>query len=139
MLGEAAVSFNYYFLITGSEKRRLKMAKRRSKFLQAGDANGNITPLPKSIDDLNGSPTDTFEFHRTALSYAYLHSVSFVMSFSVTIAHELAPDRGRHPPLPDAILDNVPHIPWGTQATEVCIVLMGIIFAMVCIIFHKYR
>ncbi|XP_030844218.1 sphingomyelin synthase-related protein 1-like [Strongylocentrotus purpuratus] len=78
------------------------------------------------------------EYWKTLVSCLYLNLVSFSMCYAVTVTHQAAPDRRVHPPLPDAIMDNVPYIPWGTQGAEVCTMVLGVVLILVCVV-HKHR
>ena len=49
---------------------------------------------------------------KTILAFSYVLLVSWVTAFVMVIVHDRVPDMDKYPPLPDIILDNVPHIPW---------------------------
>ena len=49
---------------------------------------------------------------KTLLAFLYVLLVSWVTAFVMVIVHDRVPDMEKYPPLPDIILDNVPHIPW---------------------------
>ena len=44
----------------------------------------------------------------------------------------------KYPPLPDIILDNVPHIPWAFEICEVTAMMLLTVWCLV-ILFHKHR
>ena len=49
---------------------------------------------------------------KTLLAFLYVLLVSWVTAFVMVIVHDRVPDMEKYPPLPDIILDNVPHILW---------------------------
>ena len=49
---------------------------------------------------------------KTLLAFLYVLLVSWVTAFVMVIVHDRVPDMEKYPPLPDIILDNVPHIPF---------------------------
>ncbi len=56
----------------------------------------------------------------------------------MVIVHDRVPDMERYPPLPDLLLDNLPHIPWAFEMCEfTAMVLLGV-WMVVCA-FHKHR
>jgi len=68
----------------------------------------------------------------------YGMAVSWLTALVMTVVHDRVPDMAKYPPLPDIILDNVPHIPWAFEMTELTgMTLMAIWILM--IMFHKHR
>ena len=49
---------------------------------------------------------------KTILAFSYVLLVSWVTAFVMVIVHDRVPDMEKYPPLPDIIIDNIPHIPW---------------------------
>jgi hypothetical protein len=75
---------------------------------------------------------------KTALAVMYGMAVSWLTALVMTVVHDRVPDMAKYPPLPDIILDNVPHIPWAFEMTELTgMALLAIWFIM--IVFHKHR
>ena len=64
-------------------------------------------PAPKS----NLATTLDPERWKLALAICYTLSVSWLTAMVKTVVHHRVPDMNKFPPLPDIILDNVPHIP----------------------------
>jgi len=75
---------------------------------------------------------------KTAVAIMYALSVSWLTALTMTVVHDRVPDMNKYPPLPDIILDNVPHIPWAFEMTEVTGMTLLSIWLMV-ILFHKHR
>jgi len=75
---------------------------------------------------------------KTALAMIYALSVSWLTALIMTVVHDRVPDMNKYPPLPDIILDNVPHIPWAFEMTEVTGMALFSIWILV-ILFHKHR
>jgi len=75
---------------------------------------------------------------KTGLAMMYGMAVSWLTALVMTVVHDRVPDMAKYPPLPDIILDNVPHIPWAFEMTELTgMTLMAIWLLM--IMFHKHR
>jgi len=75
---------------------------------------------------------------KTAVAIIYALSVSWLTALTMTVVHDRVPDMNKYPPLPDIILDNVPHIPWAFEMTEVTGMTLLSIWLLV-ILFHKHR
>ena len=56
---------------------------------------------------------------KTVIAIIYALSVSWLTALTMTVVHDRVPDMNKYPPLPDIILDNVPHIPWAFEMTEI--------------------
>jgi len=91
-------------------------------------------PSPKSNLATNIVP----ERWKLALAICYALFVSWLTAFVMTIVHDRVPDMNKYPPLPDIILDNVPHIPWAFEMTEITGMTLLTIWLLV-IIFHRHR
>jgi len=75
---------------------------------------------------------------KAGLSFVYVLFVSFATAFVMTLVHDRVPDMNKYPPLPDLILDNVPHIPWAFMMCEVSgMVLLSL--WLIVLLFHKHR
>jgi hypothetical protein len=75
---------------------------------------------------------------KLALAICYALFVSWLTAVVMTVVHDRVPDMNKYPPLPDIILDNVPHIPWAFEMTEITGMTLLTIWLLV-IIFHKHR
>jgi len=75
---------------------------------------------------------------KTMVAFLYALTVSWLTALTMTFVHDRVPDMNRYPPLPDLILDNVPHIPWAFEMTEVTGMALFSIWTLM-IIFHKHR
>ncbi|VEL28747.1 unnamed protein product, partial [Protopolystoma xenopodis] len=84
----------------------------------------------------NEAKVESYTKHWKVLAsglYAFL--VFGLSSFAMVLAHERLPDISKYPPLPDILLDNLPHIPWAFKAAEVvCILLLST--WVVILVFH---
>ena len=72
------------------------------------------------------------------LSMGYALASYCTTCFFVIVANDRLPDRDKHPPLPDLVLDNMPYIPWGSTAAE-CILLVLLIMVLGLAVIHKNR
>merc|ERR1719187_1207140 len=75
---------------------------------------------------------------KLALALIYGLFVSWLTAVTMTVVHDRVPDMNKSPPLPDIILDNVPHIPWAFEMAEISGMILLFIWALV-ILFHKHR
>ncbi|PIC17543.1 hypothetical protein B9Z55_023752 [Caenorhabditis nigoni] len=72
------------------------------------------------------------------IAFAY-SSLSFLMtSFVMVLVHDRVPDTKTYPPLPDIVLDNVPHIPWAFDMCETIGLVLAIVWFTV-LFFHNER
>lgn len=85
----------------------------------------------------NGLPC-TNNLQRGVVSAFYATCVSFITAVVMTVVHDRVPDTSKYPPLPDLMLDNIPHIPWAFSMAELMIIIMGLILITVVLV-HKHR
>lgn len=85
----------------------------------------------------NGLPC-TNNLQRGLVSALYALAVAFLTACTMTIVHDRVPDTSIYPPLPDLVLDNLPHIPWAFATAEIAILVLGVIM-MLILILHKHR
>uniref|UniRef100_A0A1I7UAN2 SAM domain-containing protein n=1 Tax=Caenorhabditis tropicalis TaxID=1561998 RepID=A0A1I7UAN2_9PELO len=72
------------------------------------------------------------------IAFAY-SSLSFLMtSFVMVLVHDRVPDTKTYPPLPDLVLDNVPHIPWAFDMCETIGLVLAVVWFTV-LFFHRER
>jgi len=75
---------------------------------------------------------------KAILAFLYVLLVSWITAFVMVIVHDRVPDMETYPPLPDILLDNLPHIPWAFEMCEVSgMVLLGL--WVLVVLFHKHR
>ena len=55
---------------------------------------------------------EAYEWSKVAFSVCYALLVSFITALTMTVVHSRVPEQELFPPLPDIMLDNIPHIPW---------------------------
>lgn len=75
---------------------------------------------------------------KVILSALYAFLSLGATSFVMVIAHERLPDISKYSPLPDLLLDNLPYISWGFEATEFVIIILSCIWTAI-LIFHNHR
>ena len=75
---------------------------------------------------------------KVMIAFLYCMTGLFVSTLTMVVTAERVPDSTKYPPLPDLILDNLPHISWAFRASEYCIMLQAL-FVIAVLIFHKYR
>ncbi|VDO99655.1 unnamed protein product [Soboliphyme baturini] len=75
---------------------------------------------------------------KTLVAAFYFSCSILLTSLVMVIVHDRVPDAKTYPPLPDMLLDNIPHIPWAFYSCEIlgCF-LAAILF--VIFFFHKHR
>jgi len=64
--------------------------------------------------------------------------VSWLTAVVMTVVHDRVPDMNKYPPLPDIILDNMPHVPWAFEMAEISGMALLSIW-LVVVIFHRHR
>jgi len=75
---------------------------------------------------------------KTALAMGYGLCVSWLTAVTMTVVHDRVPDMEKYPPLPDLLLDNIPHIPWAFDMAELTGMTLFVIWILV-LMFHKHR
>ena len=77
---------------------------------------------------------------RWKLGIAVLYGlfVSWLTAVVMTVVHDRVPDMNKYPPLPDIILDSMPHVPWAFEMAEMAGMTLLTIWILV-VIFHKHR
>ncbi|TRY81110.1 hypothetical protein TCAL_07798 [Tigriopus californicus] len=75
---------------------------------------------------------------KTLMAFLYGLCVSWLSAFVMVIVHDRVPDMERYPPLPDILLDNLPHIPWAFEMCENIGLMLLAVWAGVCL-FHRHR
>ncbi|CAB3400987.1 unnamed protein product [Caenorhabditis bovis] len=72
------------------------------------------------------------------LAFLYCSTSFLVTAFVMVLVHDRVPDTKMYPPLPDIVLDNVPHISWAFDMCEaIGLVLASIWFTI--LFFHQER
>ncbi|CAB4060415.1 SAMD8 [Lepeophtheirus salmonis] len=56
---------------------------------------------------------------KALLAFLYALAVSWMTAFVMVIVHDRVPDTDVYPPLPDILLDNIPHITWAFEMAEI--------------------
>jgi len=75
---------------------------------------------------------------KAVLAFLYVLLVSWITAFVMVIVHDRVPDMETYPPLPDILLDNIPHIPWAFEMCEVTGMTLLSLWLLV-VLFHKHR
>lgn len=75
---------------------------------------------------------------KAVLAFLYVLMVSWLTAFVMVIVHDRVPDMETYPPLPDILLDNIPHIPWAFEMCEVSGMTLLVVWLLV-VIFHRHR
>jgi len=75
---------------------------------------------------------------KAVLAFLYVLMVSWLTAFVMVIVHDRVPDMETYPPLPDILLDNIPHIPWAFEMCEVSGMTLLVVWLLV-VTFHKHR
>ena len=97
---------------------------------------GGLQTPPKYKSNLASDPLP--ERWKLGIAVLYGLFVSWLTAVVMTIVHDRVPDMNKYPPLPDIILDNMPHVPWAFEMPEISGMTLLTIWLLV-IIFHKHR
>ena len=97
---------------------------------------GGLTTPPKYKSNIASDPLP--ERWKLGIAVLYGLFVSWLTAVVMTIVHDRVPDMNKYPPLPDIILDNMPHVPWAFEMAEISGMTLLTIWLLV-IIFHKHR
>lgn len=80
----------------------------------------------------------SYDMTRVVFSAFYLLCVWFITAYVMAVVHDRVPDKTTYPPLPDLVLDNLPHIPWAFEMAEMMIMTLSAIFFCIAL-FHRHR
>ncbi|CAH1407459.1 unnamed protein product [Nezara viridula] len=75
---------------------------------------------------------------KTFVAFLFLVFNFILTTTSLAMVHERVPDKDKYPPLPDAVLDNVPTMPWGLDVSEF-IIMISTNLTFLVIVFHRHR
>nr|XP_006819929.1 PREDICTED: sphingomyelin synthase-related protein 1-like [Saccoglossus kowalevskii] len=89
-------------------------------------------------ESVKSRPMFVTETSKTVISFVYFASVLMLTAFTMTVVHDRVPDTDKYPPLPDIVLDNLPHIPWAFKVCEIVGAILGTILCVVLVL-HKHR
>jgi len=117
---------------SGREHSKLVSSPNTSGY--ATHSNGKHTNGFKSNLASNPLP----ERWKLGIAVLYGLFVSWLTAVVMTIVHDRVPDMNKYPPLPDIILDNMPHVPWAFEMAEMAGMTLLTIW-IVMVIFHKHR
>eukprot|EP00096_Caligus_rogercresseyi_P000231 TRINITY_DN10610_c0_g1_i1.p1 TRINITY_DN10610_c0_g1~~TRINITY_DN10610_c0_g1_i1.p1 ORF type:complete len:441 (-),score=112.76 TRINITY_DN10610_c0_g1_i1:228-1550(-) len=130
--------------VLGDVKRLLhavESIRRRPASFRVSPSNGSVhesaevVPEAAAAWSLKGlSP----ERGKALLAFLYALAVSWTTAFVMVIVHDRVPDTNIYPPLPDILLDNIPHIPWAFEMAEVTGMVLLALWMLV-LLFHKHR
>ncbi|OWF44472.1 Sphingomyelin synthase-related protein 1 [Mizuhopecten yessoensis] len=81
---------------------------------------------------------NTEAIRKVIIGFLYLLSAHICSCVAIVYVNDRLPDRKKHPPLPDLILDHLPYVPWAGQASEYCLALEMVIWIGM-VSFHKQR
>ncbi|OWF44473.1 Sphingomyelin synthase-related protein 1 [Mizuhopecten yessoensis] len=84
----------------------------------------------------NVSPQTSQGICKVLASILYLFVAHATVSVTVIFVNDRLPDRDKHPPLPDLVLDNLPYKPWAAHAAEICLATEVLLWVAVASI-HK--
>ena len=72
------------------------------------------------------------------ISFLYSSLMIFLNSFIVVVIHDRTPNKDKHPPLPDVLLDNISFRSWSFKASEATVIAFVVAFATL-LAFHRHR
>ncbi|MFH4976255.1 hypothetical protein AB6A40_002964 [Gnathostoma spinigerum] len=95
-----------------------------------------------SRDDLirkvESPDTNLKAFIKLVIAFFYCTLSLLLTAFVMVLVHDRVPDMKTYPPLPDIVLDNLPHISWAFEVCEIIGVVLSTIWFTV-LFFHKHR
>jgi shingomyelin synthase len=83
-------------------------------------------------------PNPPAEKRKTFVALGFMIVGLVTNAFSLALVHDRVPDRDKYPPLPDAILDNIPHLPQLMNLPDIAVLVVVPVTALV-ILMNKYR
>lgn len=111
---------------------------RRNRASSPSPVSRGLANEAKPTRPLSSESRYLADLFKLTMAGLFLMVVSFLTSFTMTVVHERLPDPSLFPPLPDIILDSVPHIPWAFEAAEVLCLMLASTVAIICV-FHSFR
>lgn len=78
------------------------------------------------------------EYWKMVVAFAYINFAGFVSACVLVIAHERLPNTNSYPPLPDLLLDNLPHVSWAFEAAEFIALILFALFVVV-VALHRHK
>ena len=115
----------------------LKASEVRNGRLDSQTSECSISEEELSFDSINNQKLRP-EYLKLFLSFIYMSLVLLLTAYVMVIVHDRVPDMTKYPPLPDLVLDNVPHIPWAFKMCEITILILMSTFIL-NLFFHKHR
>jgi len=117
-----------------SENSRGRMSRGQVQAFVCSTCN-TLQPLSPKSNIARNLPKERW---KTVVAFLYGMLVSWLTALVMTVVHDRVPDMNKYPPLPDLILDNVPHIDWAFEMTEITGMTLLLIWIAV-VLLHKHR